>query len=182
MSVTTKLFTAEDLAAMGDDSHFELIRGELREQVATKLRHGKVSGRFHSYLGMYSITVLPGEVIHGETGFHLEDDPDSVLMPDLSFIRRERMPPDAELDSFARVVPDAALEVLSPSNTRRVIETKLAIYLTAGVRLVWIADPVAKTIEAYTPAGFHRVYRVGDDLDGGDVLPGFRVPVAAFFD
>ncbi len=182
MSVTTRLFTAEDLAALGDDSHFELIRGELRQKVATRLRHGKVGGRFHTHLGVYSLNVLPGEVIHGETGFRLEDDPDSVVMPDVSFIRRERMPPDSELDRFARVAPDVALEVLSPSNTRPEIEEKLAIYRAAGVALIWVADPVKKTIEAHSPAGLVRVYRIGDDLDGGDVLPGFLVPVTAFFD
>ena len=151
MSVTTKRFTAEDLTAMGDDSHLELIRGELRQKVATKLRHGKVGGRFHTYLGIYSVNVLPGEVIHGETGYQLEDDPDSVVIPDVSFIRRERMPSDAELDRFARIAPDVALEVLSPSNTRRETEEKLAIYRAAGVALVWVADPSQKTIEAYSP-------------------------------
>jgi Uma2 family endonuclease len=182
MSVTTKLFTADDLAAMGDDSHYELIRGELREKVATKLRHGKVAGRFHTHLGVYSLTVLPGEVIHGETGYHLEDNPDSVVMPDVSFIRRDRMPADDALDSFARVAPDVAVEVRSPSNTQREIEVKIVIYLAAGVRLVLVADPETKEIEAHLPDGSVRVYGVGEDLDGGDVLPGFRVPVAAFFD
>jgi Uma2 family endonuclease len=182
MSATTKLYTAEDLAALGDDSHLELIRGELREKVATKLRHGKVGGLFHSYFGVYAISSGLGYVIHGETGFHLEDDPDSVLMPDVSFIRRDRMPPDAELDSFARVVPDALVEVLSPSNRRPEVDTKVEIYRGAGVPLILVADPETKTIEAHSPAGLIRVYRIGDDLDGGDVLPGFRVPVAAFFD
>jgi Uma2 family endonuclease len=182
MSVTTRLYTAEDLAALGDDSHFELIRGELREKVAAKLRHGKVVGRFHTFLGMYSLNVLPGEVINGETGFHLEADPDSVIMPDVSFIRRDRMPGDDALDSFARVAPDAVVEVRSPSNTRRDIKMKIVIYLGAGVRLVLVADALTKEIEAHGADGSVRVYRVGDDLDGGDVLPGFLVPVAAFFD
>jgi Uma2 family endonuclease len=182
MSVTTRLFTAEDLAALGDDSHVELVRGELRQKVATKLRHGKVGGRFQTHLGIYALNVLPGEVIHGETGFLLEDDPDSVVMPDVTFIRRDRMPPDSELDRFAPVAPDVALEVLSPSNTRQEIDEKLAIFRAAGAALIWIADPVTKTIGAYSPAGLLRVYGLGDDLDGGDVLPGFLVPVAAFFD
>jgi Uma2 family endonuclease len=182
MSVTTRLSTAEDLAAPGDDSHFELIRGELRERLATKLLHGKVAGRFHTYLGVYSLEVLPGEVIHGETGYHLEDDPDSVVTPDVSFIRRERMPPDDALDSFSRVAPDVAVEVRSPSNTQRDIEEKIVIYLGAGVRLVLVAYPDTKEIEAHRTDGSVRTYRVGEVLDGGDVLPGFRVPVAAFFD
>lgn len=182
MSVTTRLSTAEDLAALGDDSHFELIRGELREKVPAKLRHGKVIGRFHTYFGIYSLNVLPGEVINGETGLHLEDDPDSVVMPDVSFIRRDRMPPDDALDSFSRVAPDVAVEVRSPSNTRREIDVKIVIYLGAGVRLVLVAEADTKEIEANRADGSVRVYRVGEDLDGGDVLPGFGVPVAAFFD
>src|SRR5262249_32074428 len=182
MSVSTRLHTAEDLAALGDDSHFELIRGELREKVATKLRHGKVGGLFHSYFGAYAISSGLGYVIHGETGCQLEDGPESVLMPDVSSPRRERMPPDAELDSFARVVPDALVEVLSPSNRLPEVDVKIEIYRTAGVPLILVADPETKSIEAHSPAGLTRVYRAGEDLDGGDVLPGFRVPVAPFFD
>jgi Uma2 family endonuclease len=157
MSIATRLYTAEDLAAMGDDSHFELIRGELHEKVATKLQHGKIAGRFSTYLGIYSVTTLPGEVIHAETGYHLDDDPDSVVMPDASFIRRDRMPPDSEHDAFARVVPDVVLGVNSPSNTRRDIEKKIAVYRDAGVPLTLVADPPTKTIEAYSPEGLVRV-------------------------
>jgi Uma2 family endonuclease len=74
------------------------------------------------------------------------------------------------------------VEVRSPSNTRQEIERKLAVYLAAGVPLVWIADTHRETITAHTPAGGMRIYEVGEDLDGGDVLPGFRVPVVEFFE
>jgi Uma2 family endonuclease len=84
---------------------------------------------------------------------------------------------------YVRVPPDAVVEVLSPSNTsaEAEIEEKVLIYLRAGVRLVLVANPSHKTISVRTPGGSERILGIGDDLDGGDALPGFLVPVARFF-
>jgi Uma2 family endonuclease len=181
MSITTKPVTIEDYEALDEDAHFELIRGELYEVAATKYVQILVSGRFAECLVRYSDAAMPGEVLVGEGGFALEDDPDSLIIPDVAFIREERLPPKEMRQDWTRVPPDAVVEVKSPSNTRQEIERKLAVYLAAGVRLVWVADTDQETIAAYAPDGSSRVYRVGEELDGGDVLPGFRVPVAELF-
>jgi Uma2 family endonuclease len=181
MSTTTKLVTIADYEALGEDASFELIRGELHEVAATKFIHIAVAGQFSTYLGVYSVTQRPGRVLVGEGGFVLEENPDSLIIPDVAFMLIERFPPKHKRRDWGRIPPDVAIEVLSPSNTRQEIERKLAIYLAAGVRLVWVADTDRETVTAYTPDGRVRVYAVGEDLDGGDVLPGFRVPVAEFF-
>ena len=111
----------------------------------------------------------------------MEQAPDSVVAPDIAFIRADRTPPPEKQQEFSHVVPDVVVEVLSPSNTREDLERKLGVYRRAGVPLVWVANTVEETIAAHTPDGRVRLYRVGEDLDGGDVLPGFRVPVAEFF-
>jgi Uma2 family endonuclease len=181
MSATTKLVTAEDLLAMGDDAPFELIRGELRRVSPTKGWHGLVSGRFVKEFVLYSITVMPGEVFVAEAGYFAERDPDTVVAPDVFFIREDRVPSKAELKAgYVRVPPDAVLEVRSPSNTKAEIEEKVLIYLGAGVRLVLVADPDRETIRVRTPEGKDETLGIGDELDGGEVLPGFRVPVARF--
>jgi len=182
MSTTTKLVTAEELAAMGEDAPFELIRGELRRVSPTHGWHGLVSGHFAYEFGHYSATVLPGAVFTAEAGHFAEHDPDSVVAPDVFFMRRDRLPSEAELKSdYVRVPPDAVVEVRSPSNTRAEFEEKVLIYLGAGVRLVLVADPGSETIRVRTPEGRDETLGIDDILDGGDALPGFRVPVARFF-
>lgn len=182
MSTTTKLVTAEELAAMGEDAPFELIRGELRRVSPTKGWHGFVSGRFTREFVLYSVTVLPGEVFTAEAGLFAEHDPDTVIAPDLAFYRAERVPSREELEAdFLRVPPDAVVEVLSPSNRRGEVEEKVVIYLGAGVPLVLVANPSRETVSARTPDGRERVFGIDDVLDLADVLPGFRVPVARFF-
>jgi Uma2 family endonuclease len=182
MSATkTKPVTIEDYEALGEDAPYELIRGVLYEVAATKFVHVAVAGKFATHLGVYSVTTLPGRVLVGEGGFILEENPDSLIVPDVAFIREERMPRKHERRDWARLPPDVAVEVRSPSNTRREIARKIEVYLAAGVPLVLVADTDDETISAYTADGRVRVYRVGEDLDGGDVLPGFRVPVAEFF-
>jgi Uma2 family endonuclease len=182
MSTTTKLVTAEELAAMGEEAPFELIRGELRRVSPTHGWHGFVSGRFAKEFVLYSVTVLPGEVFIAEAGYFAERDPDTVVAPDVFFIRWDRVPPkDALRADYVRIPPDAVVEVRSPSNTWTEVEEKVVIYLGSGVPLVLVADPVAETIRVRTPEGRDETLGIDDVLDGGDALPGFRVPVARFF-
>src|SRR5262245_16011515 len=126
MSTTTKLVTAEDLRAMGEDAPFELIRGELRSVPPTHGWHGVVAGNFASELVVYSREILPGKILIAEAGYFAERDPDTVVAPDLSFIRLDRLPSQKELErDYVRVPPDVVLEVRSPSNTRAEIEEKV---------------------------------------------------------
>ncbi len=182
MSTTTKLVTAKELAAMGEDAPFELIRGELRRVSPTKGRHGFVVGNFVCEFVFYSAAMLPGRIFTAEAGFFPEHDPDTVTAPDMFFLRKDRVPSKAELEAdYVRVPPDAIVEVRSPSNTWTEIEEKVQIYLGAGVRLVIVADPGRETVRVRTPEGRDETLGIDDELDGGDALPGFRVPVARFF-
>jgi Uma2 family endonuclease len=181
MLARTKPVTIKDFEALGEDAPYELIRGELYEVAPTKFVHVLVAGRFARQLSRYSDATMPGEVLVGEGGFALESDADSLIIPDVAFFREERLPPRQTGQDWIRVPPDVAVEVKSPSNTRREIERKLEVYLGAGVPLVLVADTDRETISAHTPDGRVRIYRIGEDLDGGYVLPGFRVPVAEFF-
>jgi Uma2 family endonuclease len=183
MSVTTTLVTAGDLAALGDDAPFELIRGELRGVSPTKGWHGAVSANFVIEFGIYGRTIEPGRVFTAEAGYFAERNPDTVIAPDVMFIRASRVPSQAELErSYLLIPPDAAVEVLSLSNRPAQVEEKVRILLGSGVRIVLVANSVRQTIAVHTPDGQVRILGIGDDLDGGDVLPGFRVPVARFFD
>jgi Uma2 family endonuclease len=99
------------------------------------------------------------------------------------FIRKERVPSQTELETdYVRVPPDAVVEVRSLSNPWTEIDEKVQIYLDAGSRLVIVADPGRKTVRVGTPEGRDETLGIEDELDGGDALPGFRVPVARFFE
>jgi Uma2 family endonuclease len=101
-------------------------------------------------------------------------------IPDVVYVSFERLPPVDAIDQpYLRVAPDLAVEILSPDESARRFASKLRFYLLHGVRLVWVVDPLAQTITVYTPGDAEeRVLTVEDMLDGGAVLPGFRVPVA----
>jgi Uma2 family endonuclease len=106
-----------------------------------------------------------------------------VRLPDVSFITTERFaalprprPPIPEIG------PDLAVEVLSPSNTAREIGQKLQEYFESGTRLAWVIDPPTRTVAVYVaPDRPAHTLSESDNIDGGDVLPGFSVAVAEFF-
>jgi len=176
---TTVRLAADDLAALPDDGwRYELIRGELQRMAPDDIDHGQYGDNIQVPLSVYVRQHRLGRVM-GNVGYTLESNPDTVLGPDVSFVRADRMPSRGGRP-FPHLPPDLAVEVLSPSNGAGEIVRKVAIYLAAGVRLVWVIDPEARTVDVYTPAGV-RVVGEGDTLDAGDVVPGFAIPVADLF-
>jgi Uma2 family endonuclease len=108
--------------------------------------------------------------------------PGHVRIPDVSFISWKRLP-DGQLpkESIASVVPNLAVEVLSPGNTKKEMDRKRRDYFAAGVELVWVIDPKSQTAKAYTsPGDVERIGKTGS-LDGGAMLPGFRLPLREIF-
>lgn len=105
-----------------------------------------------------------------------------IRYPDASYISWERIP-DEELPPapVARIVPDLAVEVISEGNTKREMEMKLDLYFQSGVRAAWIIDPATKTASVYSSR--RRVKHLGIDgeIDGGKVLPGFKLPLTDMF-
>ncbi len=107
--------------------------------------------------------------------------PGLVRFPDVSFISWGRLPEGLPDEAIAGVVPDLAVEVLSSSNTKGEIQRKLRDYFLSGVQLVWILNPKTETAEVYTrPDRKRRVGKTGS-LDGGDVVPGFLLPLQELF-
>jgi len=108
--------------------------------------------------------------------------PDQVRIPDVCFISWDRYPseevPDEGISSF---VPNLAVEVLSPGNTKAEIDRKLRDYFLAGVELAWVINPKTQTAKAYTsPEDVLPIGKTGS-LDGGAVLPGFRLSLKQLF-
>lgn len=180
---TTRLMTAEDLWELGESWHCrrELIRGELHEMPPTGVEHGDLLVWIGGLLAFHVRKNQLGKVPGGDTGFILAREPDIVLAPDVAFIRTDRLTEDIDLSRYFDGAPDLAVEVVSPSDSSTGVAEKVKTYLDAGVPLVWIVYPRLKTVTVHYPDYTAKTLTTDDDLDGGDVLPSFRIAVSEIF-
>jgi Uma2 family endonuclease len=181
-SVDVRVMTSGELAEIEDDGQrrYELLRGELLEMGPTGDEHGAIQFELARRLGNYIVEHQLGRGYGAETGFLLARDPDTVLAPDITFVRADRLPAERQ-GPYLALAPDLVVEIVSPSDRLSRVNDKMLTYLDAGVRLVWIVDPQRQIVTTYAADGTVRVLRDADELDGGDVLPGFRLPVADIF-
>lgn len=108
--------------------------------------------------------------------------PNLVRIPDVAFVTWERIPGGRmPADAIPQLAPDLAVEVLSPGNTGAEMARKRHEYFRAGVRLVWLVDPEARSVTVYTAPEQSRRFDEDQELDGGAVLPGFTHPVRSLF-
>jgi Uma2 family endonuclease len=108
---------------------------------------------------------------------------DQNRLPDVCYTAWENLPSDsAHLTPVADYAPDLVVEILSESNTRKEMQRKRREYFAAGTKLVWIIDPDDRTVAVYTEPETPTVLSAADTLAGGDVLPGFALPLAELFD
>jgi Uma2 family endonuclease len=177
---TTALLTAEDIAEFPEDERGELIRGEWRPMVPPGFEHGETVLAIGSVLRAWVRERGLG-VVTVESGYVLERGPDTVVGPDVAFVNPERVPSAEQYAKFGPTAPDLAVEVVSPSQSRRYVEEKVAIYLETGTRLVWVVHPLSRTVTAYAPDEEPQTVTADGVLDGGEVLPGFRLPVKDIF-
>lgn len=180
---TTKLLTAEDLWQLGDEGdHFELVRGELVAMSPASGEHGDIGGTIFWHVKTHVRSHRLGKAFTAETGFLLARNPDLVRAPDAAFIRSDRLPPPEKRRGYWEVAPDLVIEVVSRWDRSSEIHNKVMDYLEAGVRLVWVVYPTRRTVVVHLPDRTSVTLTDADELDGGDVLPGFRLPVATIFD
>jgi len=180
-SKTKRLLTETDLANLPDDSYrHELVAGVIVAEPLPWHRHDRIRQRLERLLEAFVKTRGLGEVF-GEAGYVLAREPDTVRGPDLSFVTQARLR-DFDDTRFFSGAPDLAVEILSPSNRPGEMHAKVADYLAAGARLVWVVDPERKMVTTYT--ALLRPVRVEAPaiLDGGDVLPGLAIPLDAVFE
>ncbi|HKS06782.1 MAG TPA: Uma2 family endonuclease [Gemmatimonadaceae bacterium] len=160
----------------------ELVRGEVRVTPAPGGPHGCAVTNFVVLLSGYVKARNLGRVFADGVGYELVRLPHTVRVPDASFVRAGRLPPEGVRAGFLRLAPDLAVEVLSPSDTAAALEEKVSDYFEAGTSLIWVADPVRRRVSAYAVDGRVRRLHETDVLDGGDVIPGFSCAVAEVFD
>lgn len=177
------LLTAEDLLRLDSEGvRGELIQGELHETMPAGLNHGRIVMKLGALQMNFILPRSLGVLAGSDSGVLLECDPDTVREPDLAFTLAARLPPDGPYDGYAEVVPDLVVEVVSPSDRPREVADKVAMWLSHGVRLVWVVCPENRTIEVHRSAAEVQTPGERDALDGLDVLPGFSCSASAVFD
>ena len=187
MEIQEQFISAERFQDLVDapeyqDRVLELVEGRLIEMSKPGRIHGLTVTRLTVRIANHVDAKNLGEVSAGDAGFVLERNPfgrDTVRGLDIAFVSNERAP--GELDnSWYESGPDLAVEVISPSNKTADTHLKVQQLLNAGARLVWLVYPETRTVTAHTPAGATTLNE-NDTLSGGDVLPGFQLPVSDIF-
>ena len=170
-SITLEEFLENDFEG------YEYVKGELVPMAAAAIVHGEIGVNIIIPLGSYVRENKLGRLYTIETTFQLSD---RVVKPDIAFVSTERLSED-KLKGFS-VAPDLAIEIVSPSDKHYDVTEKAFAYLKAGTRLVWVIEPVAKTVMVYRSETDFTLLRCEDTLTGEDVVEGFTCPVAQLFE
>lgn len=176
----TKLTTAQFLQwsehPENRDRLFELIDGEIIEKVAS-FKPSHIAGWILTDINIY-LRRNPIGYTTGADGSYVISDEDT-FMPDVGYISKARLPEEPERE--VPIPPDFAVEVKSPSDSRRVMRLKAEKYIAAGTKLVWLVFPESQTVEVYYGKQDVEMLGVDDTLTGYDVLPDFSLSVRDIF-
>ena len=183
-------YTAEELLTLPDDGNrYELIEGNLFMTPPPMAEHGDISDELLTELKNF-LRLNPNlGRVWSHVGFNIGKKPngkDNVLEPDLGFIIAERVPSN----TLAYLpYPDLAVEVwsrqsdLADSDKLQKARQKLHLYLRAGTRLAWGINPIRQEVEVYHrgQTGPVQILDIDQELDGEDIIPGFKLPARSLF-
>ena len=181
--VTSKTeVTPEELLAMPDGGHFELIDGELKERRGSVLSNF-VALEIGGILRNHCQEHHQGWLFAAELGYRCFPwEPSKVRRADVSFIRHDRYSwQQLTHDGFMTIAPDLAVEVVSTNDLVGELDEKVEEYLRAGVKLVWVVRPAARAVQVFRADRSESWLWAADELSGEDVLPGFRCRVGDLF-
>ncbi len=184
MPVLERRIDADTFLRMTDlpayrESEYELIDGEMVKMPPPGFVHGEFAVELSHYIRAYAKARGLGRTTV-ESGFRSEFDPGLVLRPDVAFLTHAR----AQLirgRGLSPVMPDLAVEIASPSDTRTAMREKAELYLRNGTRLVWLVFPDEERVEVHSNSGERQSLGADDSLSGGDVLPGFELELQQLF-
>ena len=156
---------------------YEYVKGELIPMPAASWEHGLIGARVFLRLGLYVQDNQLGEVVTSNTAFQVGN---RVLIPDIAFVSTARMPED--LNTAFAIPPDLAVEVVSQTDIQYDLTEKVFLYLNAGTRLVWVIEPMSKTVRVYRSKTDIKLFTRNHTLTGEDVVEGFSCQVAQLFE
>lgn len=173
-------YTPDDLLQLSEPG-YELLDGHLVEK-GMGAKASAVETALIMLLGPFVRAGRLGFVLGGEGGgFELFPGRNRVRKPDVSFIRRGRLPDDVLPDGWVKIPPDLAAEVVSPNDKAEEVFAKAREWLGVGVRLLWVLSPASRTVFVLHPDGRAAWVGAGGTLGGEDVVPGFTCAVDDLF-
>jgi Uma2 family endonuclease len=171
--------TIDDLLRTPKDGQkYELVDGEIVVSPAG-MRHSAVGLKIGRIILDYLDSNPIGEVYNSDVGIQFPNG--NVRSPDVTYVSKAKLPGGESPDTFGEVIPDLAVEVLSPSDSMTHVGRKIGEYFENGVPLVWLVDPRRQTVTIYRSLTDTRTLTVNDTITAEPVLPGFSVPIRLFF-
>lgn len=176
--------TAEQLWEMPEvpGKRFELVDGKVVEVPGAGVQHNLIANQVSELIRPIVREGDPGLVLTDGTGHIIRRDLDRVLIPEVAFTSWDRLPEAWEPERYSPVPPDLAVEIVSPNDRADDVHDKVREYLDAGTRMVLVLWPGSRSATVYAQGADPREPGPDDELEGGDVLPGFRVRVSDLFE
>ena len=182
ISTENKVWTDEEFMALPSAEHrYELVDGEVLEMGNSGMEHGDIGAFLAGCLAIYVRRQKLGSVCDSSTAFALKSG--NKRSPDVSFVAKERLkglkrPPKG----FFQGAPDLAVEILSANNTVEEIHQKIVEYFEGGAKLVWVIHPDERFVLVYHSPEPDQLLKIGNSLEGEDVVAGFSLPVEELFE
>ncbi|MBW3635891.1 MAG: Uma2 family endonuclease [Armatimonadetes bacterium] len=174
-----RLMTADEFMRL-PDRYVELIDGKVVHLMPPLLDHADISGRVFFALETFNRRHKLGRVFT-EGSFRVQRHPEKVRAPDVCFIENSALE-NKNLDSYLDGAPTLAIEIVSKNDSLRKTKEKADEFLEAGAQAAWIIHPKQRCVFVRTPDEPEAKYTLGQSVPGGDILPGFELPVAQLFE
>jgi Uma2 family endonuclease len=168
---------------MDDEALFEIIDGQRVELPPMSILASRVTSKLQGHLVRHLLDNPVGEALM-ETLFRLPLPVDRNRRPDVAVVSAQTIaqaPPQPASDNAWEVLPDLMVEVVSPNDIAEDMIDRINEYFAAGTKLVWIVYPTQRLLYVYESPRQVRILGATDELDGGKVLPSFRIPITSLF-
>ncbi len=179
-----KVWTEAELQALPDDGFtHEVVNGDLVMSPKNNFYHGDICSELLTAMRLFAKKNRLGAVLDSSTGFWMKNR--NCRAPDISFVSRARLQAlgfKRSTSTFFPGAPDLAVEILSPNSTRAEMDERLKDFFASGTKLAWIIDPSAQRAEICHSLTHRELVGSGGFLEGEDLLPGFRYPIADLFE
>jgi Uma2 family endonuclease len=165
-----------------DDILYEVRNGQIKEK-SVGVSECEIASILAQLLGAFVRSRRLGRVL-AETLFRIDPAKDLQYRPDVAFVSHARWPFNRRVPKVAvwDMVPDLAIEVVSPTNAAAEVQEKVHDYFAAGVIKVWVVFPGQQQVYVYASPTQIQVVQLAEELDGGELLSGFRLPLATLFE
>lgn len=178
-----KVWTEDELEAMPNDGYrHEVVNGKLVMSPKNNFQHEQICQRLNFALETFNRAHHLGAILGSNMGFWMANR--NCRAPDVSFVAKARLLQlgfRSDTQTFFPGAPDLAIEVMSPGNTPREMDERLADFFASGSQIVWIIHPTAQSVEVCHSRTDRRLVVAGGVIEGEHVLPGFRLQVSDIF-